>query len=126
MHPYSTFLRCDFTHTTLLEDWDVVCQSCQETGTAIELNLAQIETCITHPAPPLCEHPDMPPLPEFYRALVCTVAKYDLRYSLGSDAHTLVDVGNVTQPWAIAQDFHLSQKKLLNFRDHPANIHPFK
>ncbi len=126
VHPYATFLRCDFTHTTLLEDWDAVCQACQETGTAIELNLSQIELCINHPPSPLCAHPDVPPLPDFYRALLRTVAKYDLQYSLGSDAHTLPDVGNVTQPWAIAQEYHLSPKKLLNFLDHPADIRPFQ
>ncbi len=126
VHPYSTFLRCKFTHATLIEDWDAVCQACQETQTAIELNLSQIEMCLLHPAPPLCDHPDVPPLPEFYRALLRTVAKYDLLYSLGSDAHTLLDVGNVTQPWAIAQEFHLSPKKILNFVDHPINIRPFE
>ncbi len=126
VHPYSTFLRCDFTHTTLLDDWDAVCQACQETQTAIELNLSQVEMCITHPAPPLCEHPDVPSLPEFYRALVRTVAKYDIPYSLGSDAHTISDVGNVSRPWAIAQEYHLSPARLLNFIESAADIHPLR
>ncbi len=125
VHPYSTFLRCDFTHAALLEDWEVVCEACQETQTAVELNLSQIEMCLVHPAPPLCEHPDIPTLPKFYENLLRILAKHDLPYSLGSDAHTLPDVGNVTLPWEIVQKFHLSPAKCLNFLDHPSEIHAF-
>ncbi len=125
VHPYSTFVRCDFTHTALLEDWDAVCQVCQETQTAVELNLPEIEMCLIHQSPPLCDHPDVPPLSEFYETLLRTISKYDVPYSLGSDAHTMANIGNVNRPWEIAQKYHLSPAKLLNFMDNAANIQPY-
>jgi histidinol phosphatase-like PHP family hydrolase len=42
VHPYSTLIRCDFTHQQLLEDFEAVCAVCQETRTAIELNFFHI------------------------------------------------------------------------------------
>jgi histidinol phosphatase-like PHP family hydrolase len=114
-HPFSTFLRCQFPHVALLEDFEAVCEACQDAGTAIEINNSEVFRNILEAKPPLCEHPDLLTTPEFYRSFIRILKNYDVAYSFGSDAHRFKDIGRIGEAWAEAQQAGLPEKRVLNF-----------
>ena len=121
VHPFSTLMRCDFTHKSLLDIFDSVCEVCQETGTSIEINKSQIDDSVINPAPVLIDHPDVPPKDVFYDQMIKISQKYDITYSLGSDAHRLRDVGDIKPCVEIIRDYQINPKKVLNLVEEGKN-----
>ncbi len=116
VHPFSTILRCDFAHVELLSVFEKICEICQETRTAIEINRSEIRRFIEFPNPVSIEHPDVPPLRDFYHKLISIMAKYDILISLGSDAHNLNDVGDIGPCVDMINTYHISPDRILNLK----------
>lgn len=113
VHPYSTLSRCDFIHPQLLEDFEEICATCQETRTALELNNEQILSFFNNPKPVIDLGPETIPRTKFYRSLIRISLKYDLMYSTGSDAHIWENIGRMEAIYKIIKEFQIPDRKIL-------------
>jgi histidinol phosphatase-like PHP family hydrolase len=125
VHPFSTLLRADFTHIDLIEGFEKVCEMCQNSGTAIELNNVQILDCLENPKPNIIESPDIPQKPEFYRALMKVALSYDIKFSVGSDAHLLKNVGEISAVRKLIEKLDINKEKILYLCDPEAKANQF-
>lgn len=117
VHPYSTYLRCDYAHSQFLSDFEEVCELSQNMGTAIELNESQRIQCLVQNSPQIVESPDVISKKDFFIGMIRIMKHTGVKYSLGSDSHVLKSVGHIEEVWALAQNYGLSEKKHIDLRD---------
>jgi histidinol phosphatase-like PHP family hydrolase len=125
VHPFSTFLRCGFTHTKLLDFFESVCETSQQCQTAIELNRAELNRCYLSEEKILMKSDELLPLPEFYDNLLQVMKKYDVKISFGSDSHQVVDIGDLSIAINTFERFNFLKNRILNFLSEDSCISRF-
>jgi histidinol phosphatase-like PHP family hydrolase len=113
-HPFSTFIRCNFAHIQLIEDFENVCESLQSTQTALELNNAEIQSCFIPDSSDELVSNDILTKRDFIQQLYKVAQKYDLTYSIGSDAHLLNDVGVINYSLQLLEHFLIQKSNILH------------
>lgn len=125
VHPFSTLLRCGFTHIKLLDIFETVCEVCQECQTALEFNRAELNRAYIEKQKPLVETETFLEVSQFYDLIINIIKKFDIKISFGSDAHQLVDIGNLSIAIQTFNRFNFSRDRVLNFLE-DERIKPFK
>jgi histidinol phosphatase-like PHP family hydrolase len=62
---------------------------------------------------------------EFYEQLINTIKKFDVKVSFGSDAHQVVDIGDLSIAVQTFERFNFSRNRVLNFLDEDCHIKKF-
>lgn len=125
VHPFSTLIRCGFTHHKLLDIFDSICETCQDCQTALELNRAELNRAYLENQKPVSNNDNLINLNEFYDLLIATMKKYDVKISFGSDAHQVVDIGDLSLAIQTFERFNFPKNRVLNFLN-DERVKPFK
>ncbi len=110
-HPWRFFLSRKIYEPVLLELTPRLCEIAQERGVALEMPGGHLKAW--------GNRTQQRPLYEFIRSFWRIVGGYDLRISLGSDAHRIADLGAFPDITPAFNDFGLSPKRLLGLDDVP-------
>lgn len=112
-HPFDTFLRAGNFDGRLLDTFEAVCDACQQHRVAIELNekaLERYHDTYKNLAP---LHEDCMQSGAFYDALLRVACKFDVLFSVGSDAHVTRDIGKIDRARASMASLGIGPARLL-------------
>ena len=114
-HPFDTFLRATNFDGALIDVFEPVCEACQHHGVAVELNEKCLERYYKIYAKVSPLHDDCLPPGDFYDALLRVASRFDLRFSAGSDAHSVRDVGCIDRVRSHIASLGINNERMFRF-----------
>ncbi|MBD3188423.1 hypothetical protein GF325_16445 [Candidatus Bathyarchaeota archaeon] len=116
VHPFDTFQRIGNSDKRLLDKLETVCDACQDTGTALEINNASARRCVElHHGLPLAHEDCMAPT-TFFEEMYRIAARYDITFSTCSDAHEVHLAGNTSLALNVARKSGINESRFLDLR----------
>jgi histidinol phosphatase-like PHP family hydrolase len=116
-HPFDTFMRIANFDQHLLDVFGCVCEACQGTSVAIEINNQSVKRQLDLFSRAEQLHADCLPAPEFYTRLFKIAVGYDVQFSTGSDAHVVKEIGDLNRSRQFIEQLGIPERRIFSLRD---------